>query len=189
MWITDTAGLREVEGKIEEEAVRRTHAKLGEANIILLMVDGSRPLGKEDIPILERTEKEKTLLIVNKMDLPQRINKERINSFFPVQAVVEISATEEINLEKLKERIAEFALKEAALSFSDSFILSIRQEQALEEAKRNIERALLGKRGELFEELTAFDLKEAIDSLGEITGEVVADDVLEEIFSHFCIGK
>ena len=68
LWIIDTAGLREVEGKIEKEAVRRTHAKLEEANIILLMVDGSLPLEEEDISILERMEKEKTLLIVNKID-------------------------------------------------------------------------------------------------------------------------
>ncbi|GAI32976.1 unnamed protein product, partial [marine sediment metagenome] len=157
LWIIDTAGLREVEGKIEEEAVRRTHAKLEEANIILLMVDGSLPLEKEDISILERMEKEKTLLIVNKIDLPQRINKEKVNSFFPVQEVLEISATEEINLEKLKERIAEFALKEATLSSSDSLILSIRQEQALEQARQNVERAFLGIRGKLPEELIAFD--------------------------------
>lgn len=189
LWIIDTAGLREVEGKIEEEAVRRTHAKLEEANIILLMVDGSLPLQKEDIPILKRTEKEKTLLIVNKIDLPQRIDKERINSLFPVQEAVEISATEEINLEKLKERIAEFALKEAVLSSGDSLILSVRQEQTLKQAQQNVERALLAIRGKLSEELTAFDLREAIDKLGEITGEVVADDILDEIFSHFCIGK
>lgn len=189
LWIIDTAGLREVEGKIEEEAVRRTHAKLEEANIILLMVDGSLPLQKEDIPILKRTEKEKTLLIVNKIDLPQRIDKERINSLFPVQEAVEISATEEINLEKLKERIAEFALKEAVLSSGDSLILSVRQEQTLKQAQQNVERALLAIRGQLSEELTAFDLREAIDKLGEITGEVVADDILDEIFSHFCIGK
>jgi len=189
LWIIDTAGLREVEGKIEEEAVRRTHAKLEEANIILLMVDGSLPLEKEDISILERMEKEKTLLIVNKIDLPQRIDKERIESFFPGQEVVEISATEEINLEKLKERTAEFALKEATLSSSDSLILSIRQEQALEQARQNVERALLGIRGKLSEELIAFDLREAIDRLGEITGEVLADDILDQIFSHFCIGK
>ena len=189
LWIIDTAGLREVEGKIEEEAVRRTHAKLEEANIILLMVDGSLPLEKEDISILERMKKEKTLLIVNKIDLSQRINKGRVNSFFPGQEVVEISATQEINLEKLKERIAEFALKEAVVSSSDSLILSIRQEQALEQAKQNIERALLGTRGKLSEELIAFDLREAIDRLGEITGEIVADDILDQIFSHFCIGK
>ncbi len=189
LWIIDTAGLREVEGKIEEEAVRRTHSKLEEANIILLMVDGSLPLQKEDIPILEKMEKQKTLLIVNKIDLPQRIDREKINSFFPVREGIEISATEEINIEKLEERIAEFALKEAVLSSSDSLILSIRQEQALEEAKQNIERALLGIRNKLSEELTVFDLRKAIDRLGEITGEVATEDILEEIFSHFCIGK
>jgi len=189
LWIIDTAGLREVEGKIEEEAVRRTHAKLEEANIILLMVDGSLPLEEDDISIFEKMKKEKTLLVVNKIDLPQRINKKRIESFFPGQEVLEISATEEINLEKLKERIAGFILKEATLSSGDSLILSIRQEQALEEAKQNIERTLLGIRGKLSEELIAFDLREAIDRLGEITGEVVADDILDQIFSYFCIGK
>lgn len=189
LWIIDTAGLREVEGEVEEEAVRRTHAKLEEANIILLMVDGSSPLKEEDVLIFERIKKEKTQVVVNKIDLPQKINKERIKSFFPGQEVLEISATEEINLEKLKERIAEFALKEATLSPDGFFILTIRQEQALEQARQNVERALLGAKEKLWPELIAFDLREGINRLGEITGEVATDDILDQIFSHFCIGK
>ncbi len=189
LWIIDTAGLREVDGKVEEEAVRRTQAELEEANIILLMVDGSFPLEEEDISIFERMEKGKTLLIVNKIDLPQRINKERIKSLFPGQEVLEISATEEINLEKLKERIAGFALKKATLSPDGYSILTIRQEQTLEQARGDVERAFLGAKEKPWPELIAFDLRQGIDRLGEITGEVVADDILDQIFSHFCIGK
>jgi len=189
LWVIDTAGLREVEGKVEEEAVRRTHVKLEEANIILSMVDGSLPLEEEDISIFKRIEKEKVLLVINKIDLPQRVNKERIKSFFPEQKIIEISATKELNLEELKERIADFALKEATLSPDGSFILNIRQEQALGQARQNAKKALVGMKGRLSEELIAFDLKEGINRLGEITGEVVADDILNQIFSHFCIGK
>jgi len=189
LWIIDTAGLREIEDKIEEEAVRRTHSKLKEASIILLMIDGSLPLEEEDILIFQRIEKEKTLLVINKIDLPRRINKERLKPFFSDQKIIEISAREEINLEELKEKITEFVLKEVTLSSDDSFILNIRQEQALGKAKENIERALRGLEGKLSEELIAFDLKEGINRLGEITGEVFADDILDHIFSRFCIGK
>ena len=122
-------------------------------------------------------------------DLLIKMDREGIESLFPGQEMLEISATEEINLEKLKERIAEFALNDVAFSPSDSLILNIRQEQALEQARQNVERAFLGIRGKVSEELTAYDLRKAVDRLGEITGEVVTEEILGDIFSHFCIGK
>lgn len=189
LWIIDTAGLREVKDMVEKEALRRTHSQLEEANIILLMVDGSFPLNGKDASIFKGIEAKKTLVIINKIDLPQRLDKEKISSFFPEQKIIEISATKEINLEKLKEEIADFALKEATFSSSNSFILNIRQEEALEKAKQNIKRALEGTKQKLSEELIAFEVREGINKLGEITGKIVTDDILERIFSHFCIGK
>lgn len=189
LWLIDTAGLRKAKDEMEEEAVRRAHTKLEEADIILLVVDGSIPLEEEDISIFRRVEKEKTLLVINKIDLPQKVNRERIKSFFANRKQVEISATKETNLEKLKRKIADFVLKETALSSPDYFILSIRQEQALQQARESVKRALLGARRKFSEELIAFDLREGIDRLGEITGEVVAEDILDRVFSRFCIGK
>ena len=189
LWIIDTAGLREVEDMVEKEALRRTHSRLQEANIILLMVDGSLPLNGEDASIFKKIEAKKTLVVINKIDLPQRVDKEKISSFFPEQKIIEISATKEINLEKLKEEIADFALKEATFSSSNSFILNIRQQEALEKAKQNVKRALEGTKQELSEELLAFEIREGINRLGEITGEIVTEDILERIFSQFCIGK
>ncbi len=189
LWIIDTAGLREVESQVEKEAVRRTRSKIEEANIILLMVDGSCPLSQEDESIFRGIEKTKTLVVVNKVDLPQKVDKERIRYFFPCQRMVEISATQEINLAQLKEKIANFALEEATLPTSNLLIINLRQQCALEQAKQNVNRALDGLREEFSEELIALDLKEGISRLGEITGEVVTDEILDQIFSHFCIGK
>jgi tRNA modification GTPase len=189
LWIIDTAGLREVKRQVEKEAVRRTQGKIEEANIILLMVDGSGTLGQEDESIFRAIEKKKTLVVINKVDLPQKVDKERIRYFFPDVRMVEISATQEINLAQLKEEIANFALKETTFSTSNSLIITLRQQCALELTSQNVNRALDGLRNKFSEELIAFDLKEGISRLGEITGEVVADEILDEIFSHFCIGK
>jgi tRNA modification GTPase len=189
LWIIDTAGLREVESQVEKEAVRRTRSKIEEANIMLLMVDGSCPLGQEDESIFKRIEKKKTLVVINKIDLPQKVDKERIRYFFPGARMVEISATQEINLAQLKEEIANFALKEATLPTSNPLIINLRQQYALELTSQNVNRALGGLREEFSEELIAFEVKEGISRLGEITGEVVADEILDQIFSHFCIGK
>jgi len=189
LWIIDTAGLREVESQVEKEAVRRTRSKIEEANITLLMVDGSCPLGREDESIFRKIEKKKTLVVINKVDLPQKVDQERIRYFFPCQQMVEISATQEINLAQLKEEIANFALKEATLPTSNPLIITLRQQCALELTKQNVNRALGGLRKKFSEELIALDLKEGISRLGEITGEVVTDEILDQIFSHFCIGK
>jgi len=189
LWIIDTAGLREVKGQVEKEAVRRTRSKIEEANIILLMVDGSGPLGQEDESIFRKIEKKKTLVVINKIDLPQKVDKERIGYFFPGAQIVEISATQEINLAQLKEKIANFALKEVTLPTSNPLIINLRQQCALELTKQNVNRALDGLKKKFSEELIAFDLKEGISRLGEITGKGVAEEILDQIFSHFCIGK
>ncbi len=189
LWIIDTAGLREVESSVEEQALRRTRGKIEEAHIILLMVDGSRPLSQEDESIFRGIEKKKTLAVINKIDLPQKVDRERIRHFFPWQRIVEISATQEINLAQLKEEIANFALGEAILPSSNSLIINLRQQCALELTKQNLNRVFDDLREDFPEELIAFDLREGICRLGEITGEVVTDEILDEIFSRFCIGK
>ncbi|MFQ6052082.1 MAG: GTP-binding protein, partial [Candidatus Hydrothermarchaeota archaeon] len=189
LWIIDTAGLREVESYVEKEAVTRTRDKIEQANIILLMVDGSRPLAQEDESIFERVEKKKTLVVINKIDLPQKVDRERMRCFFPGVRMVEISATQEINLAELKQEIARFALKEATLPISNPLIINLRQQSALELTKQHVNKALGSLREESSEELIAFEVKEGISRLGEITGEVVAEEILDQIFSHFCIGK
>jgi len=187
--IIDTAGLRKVRSRIEIEGVKRTHLKIKEADLILLMIERSSPLNQEDIAILKKVKREKTLLIINKIDLPQRLEKKKVEYFFPEKKIVEISATREINIEKLKQKIAEFVNKEIVSSHLDLIAISLREEQILEKVKKNVDRAFKSLKEELPLELVAFDLREGVRRIGEITGEVSTEDILGQIFSQFCIGK
>ncbi len=189
VWIADTAGLKETKNVIEKEGIARTHLKMEEADIVLLLIDGSRPLSKEDRVIFEEVKEKQALILINKIDLPQRIRKEEISSFSPGREIVEISATKEINIDKLKEKLANFVLKKAVPRDSDLLVMNLRQKKALEETREGVKRALGAIKQGLSEELVAFDLREGIDRLGQITGEVVTDEILDHIFSHFCIGK
>jgi len=174
---------------VEKEGIARTRSKIKEADLILFLIDGSRPLSEEDRSIFKEVKERETLIAINKIDLPQKVEKEEISSFFPDREIIEISATKEINIELLKEKIASFILEKAAPSFDDLLVMNLRQKKALEEAKKSLARALEGVDQGLSEELIAFELREGIKHLGEITGEVVTDEILNRIFSRFCIGK
>jgi len=189
LWIIDTAGIKKTRNAVEKEGIARTRSKIKEADLILLLIDGSCPLSEEDRSIFKEVKEKEGLIAINKVDLPQKVEKEEIFSFFPDREIIEISATKEINIDLLKEKIANFILKKAAPSSDDLLVMNLRQKKALEEAKKSLARALEGADQGLSEELIAFELREGIKHLEEITGEVVADEILDRIFSRFCIGK
>ncbi|MCD6471652.1 tRNA uridine-5-carboxymethylaminomethyl(34) synthesis GTPase MnmE [Candidatus Aerophobetes bacterium] len=188
--IIDTAGLKKTKNAVEKEALERTYLKLEEADITLLMLDGSLPLNGEDNYLFKKIKKRETLAVINKIDLPQRIDKEKVVSLFPEEKIIEISAKEEINLQKLIQKVANLMLKEIVPSFSDSRItVNLRQKKILEKVKKNINRALQGIDKNLPRELISFELREGLKRLGEITGKEINEKILNNIFSHFCIGK
>ncbi len=186
--LIDTAGLRGVKDPVEKEGVRRAYAIIEEADIVLLMLDGSIPLNKEDRVILNRVKKKNLLVLLNKVDLPSKIDKEKVKSLFPEKSLLKISATKGTNLEKLKKEITRLILKEVTPS-CNSFLINIRQKEALQLTKKSILRAVEALMQGLSEEFLAIDLQEGLKHLKEITGEVVEDEVLDHIFSNFCIGK
>jgi len=187
--IIDTAGLKKAKNKIDKEALKRTYSKLEEADIILLMLDGSLPLNGEDSWLFKEIKEEGTLAVINKIDLPQRIDKEKIASFFSKEKTIEISAKEEINLQKLTQKVTNLMLKEI-IPYSDNLItVNLRQKKILEKVRKNINRALQGIDKNLPRELISFELREGLKRLGEITGKEVNEEILNNIFSHFCIGK
>ena len=186
--IVDTAGLRDIKDPIEKEGVRRAYSTIEEADIVLLMLDGSTSLNKEDKIIINKVKKKNLLILINKIDLPYRIDKEKVRSLFPEESLIEISATKGTNLEKLKQKIGQLILKKSTPS-CDSLLINVRQKEALQFAKKSILRAIEGLRKGLSEEFLTIDLQEGLEHLKEITGETVEGDVLDHIFSNFCIGK
>ena len=188
----DTAGLRKV-NKVNNEAERMgvclTEQKLEEADFLLVVIDQSRPLNEDDKRILTQSRVKKTLVVFNKVDLPSRLtrkDKEAVMSNFPV---AEISALTGQGLDGLKKVIAGCIL-ESQVDMTVSHIApNLRHKKALVEAVEFFRSAASGARGHAPMEIIAFELKSGLDALGEIIGETASEEILDNIFSQFCLGK
>lgn len=187
--IMDTAGLRLAKDVIEEEGVRRTRERLEEADLAIWVVDGSEPLSSEDLDILPQVRDKKTVVAVNKNDLPRRLSAGDLGHRLPQAPLISISALLGSGIENLKKAIREVVLKGQGDSSAEILLANIRHKRAFEEAREALSQALKGLEANLSPEFIALDLQRALEALGEIIGETTAEDVLDRIFSQFCIGK
>jgi tRNA modification GTPase len=204
--LIDTAGLRDAKSLIDRESIRRTHLTLREADLILFVLDGSTPLSGADMEIAIEVSKKKTLVVINKIDLPMRIKE--VAKAFSFEGIVRVSAKKGSGISDLKRAIV--SLFRGVSLPEPAFLVNLRHQAILEKASRCLKNAyslltatapspypfrlggrikVRGKREFLYNELIAFELRDGLRSIGEVTGEVTTEDILNEIFSQFCIGK
>ncbi|MBI4844792.1 MAG: tRNA uridine-5-carboxymethylaminomethyl(34) synthesis GTPase MnmE [Nitrospirae bacterium] len=183
--ILDTAGIRESHDLAEKEGVKRSLKALDDASLILLVLDGTEPLHKTDRMLLKDTASKDTIILINKRDLPQKIKKHLLPSDNPF---IMISATKGTGLDKLKERIVDKYLK-GGLEPGGAMVTSVRHLKALQKASGSIKSFNAGLKKGLSPEFLSIELREALDAVGEILGTTTAEDILDRIFSSFCIGK
>lgn len=189
--LRDTAGLRDSIDPVEQEGVRRSQAAIEQADLLLIVVDASAPLCSDDRRLLDeflgKTDK-KRLVILNKTDLPCRLD-DPIAAPDERSAVVRLSAKTGEGLDELRDRIRalfihpDFEVRETAL------ITHLRHQAALQRTLDALTAGLASVAVSAAGELIAMDLRMAIDGLGEITGVISTDDILDRIFKDFCIGK
>lgn len=188
--LTDTAGIRPPQDAIEKEGIDLVWEHLEGAHIIVILLDGSRPLSDEDRHILTENSAraERVILAVNKADLPAVWpTQAALRPYFPHAPLATISAKSGVGLDALKNMISK---KAGIEDISDTgFILQLRHKLALERALENLSAACGNLTASFSPELAAFELREAIDALDAITGEKISEEVLDHIFSTFCIGK
>jgi tRNA modification GTPase len=185
----DTAGLRLAKDVIEEEGVRRTRERLEGADLAIWVVDGSEPLSSEDFDILPQVRDKKTVIAINKNDLPQRFSAEDLSKQLPQAPLISISALLGSGIEGLKKAIREVVLKGQGESSAEILLANLRHKRAVEVAREALSQALKGLEAKLSPEFITLDLQQALEALGEIIGETTSEDVLDRIFSQFCIGK
>ena len=182
--LIDTAGVHNTADPVEAEGVRRAGEKCNTADLVLLVVDGSQPLEDDDRLALDMVDKQKMLLVVNKSDQGV-VDLPTLYSSFPV---VSISAKNGSGIDLLREKIA--AMFSIGGEVSESTLVSDRRHrEALVRASEALDRFLQAVEVEQEPEFLALDLKESLQALGEITGETTPDEILDQIFSRFCIGK
>jgi len=185
--LVDTAGVSRPKDLIEHHAIRLTKDSIALSDIVLLVFDASQKLTKKDYSLINELKGKDVIAVLNKIDLTQRIEKERIKKEF--KKVVSVSSKTQKNLEKLEEAIIGFVYKGKVVSSEGLITTNARQVEQVGKAKDLLEKAKNSFARKLSLEFIALDLKLALDCLGRITGETVDDAILEKIFSEFCIGK
>lgn len=183
----DTAGIRETEDEVENIGVEKSKSLIKNADLVLFVLDASRELEPEDIEIYNRIESDKVIGILNKIDIERKIN---IEDFNKVKKWIEISALEKIGIEDLEDEIYEYVVSGQVEDSSEKLVITnVRHKSALEKTKQAVENILETIDMGYPMDLIAVDLNEALDSLSEVTGEISNEDLLDHIFSNFCVGK
>jgi tRNA modification GTPase len=187
--IMDTAGLRRAQDAIEEEGVRRTRERLSQADLAIWVVDGSEPLKTEDLDLLSLLSPRKTAIALNKNDLPPGFPPESLRDRILEAPLVSISALRGLGIENLKDEIRRMILAGKTESPGEILLSNLRHKQAIEKARQALDQALESLTAGLSAEFISLDLREAQAALGEIVGTPTSEDILEKIFSQFCVGK
>jgi len=175
---------------IEIESMERTRIHLDNADLLLLVIDGSEPLTADDRQLISLVSDRRAIIALNKIDLPQCLSSKDIRSLaMDTIPVAEVSATEGTGLHHLKSAIRDLAIHEAPASAEAVFVTKIRHKVALRSAKESLQYAMKSVQAGMPPELIAVDLRGSLKSLGEIVGETASEEILDQIFSKFCIGK
>jgi len=183
--IMDTAGIRETHNLAESEGVKRSLMAIDGADLVLAMFDISLPLKDEDFGIIEKIRDRKGIIVLNKADLPHSVEEGLIPGGLPI---VRISARTGEGIDSLKKEVEAQIFKSGTAS-DGLMITNLRHKLALDKAAEALSRASRAIKRGMPHEITAFELRDALDRLGEIAGETTTEDILNMIFSRFCIGK
>ncbi len=188
--LSDTAGIREPGCEVERLGVERSERAIEDADLALFIVDISEPLSAEDTRIIERlATKSHVVVVANKTDLKPDADLSNLEQRLPERKIIRTSATEGTGISEMEEAIFDEITNGATIAPEEIIVTRLRHRQALEGARAALGRAGDAIKSDLSEEFIAIDLREALDGLGEIVGAVVTDDLLDRIFSEFCIGK
>lgn len=187
--IMDTAGIRETQDAVEIIGVERARESLKKADLVLFVLDGSKALEREDMRIFDDIGDKKTIVLLNKIDLPRMVDGSEVKSLVGTRNVVETSMKEGIGLKELERAMVDVVLGGGIDLAEGHLVANARHRQCLRRAERSIKDSLGAIKDGMPLDLVAIDLRNALESLGEITGESVGEDIVDRIFSGFCVGK
>ncbi len=185
--LIDTAGLREARDQVEKLGVDRTHQLLERSDLILGVLDSGSGITDADKKMLAELPRDRSLVVVNKIDLEEKIDLTPVREYFPEDRILFISAREGRGLDGVRQAIREWIM---GTGQEEGFWVSnLRHERALQEALQSIRTARRGWQKGLTMDLVVVDIRGALHYLGQVTGATISQDISREIFSRFCIGK
>lgn len=187
--LIDTAGIRDTEDVVEQIGVERSRQALTSADLILLLLNNNEPLQEEDRKLLSLTQQMKRLVIVNKMDLPTHLDKTEVQTYLQEgEELFFISIKNNEGLRQIGQAIHQMFFA-GDIQQDHLYVSNVRHIHLLEEAKAALEEVVQALDQGLPVDLCQMDMVRAWDLLGEITGDSVQDELLDQLFSNFCLGK
>ncbi len=185
--LVDTAGIRKTDDIVENIGVEKSKELIDKADLVLFVVDNSRELDEEDLKIHERIDADKVIGLINKTDVESKLD---ITPLTKIKKWIKISALEKIGIDSMEDEIYNYVVSGQVEDSSQKLVITnVRHKSALEKTKQAVENIFETINIGLPMDLIAVDLKEALDSLSEVTGEISNEDLLDHIFSNFCVGK
>ncbi|MEW6456529.1 MAG: tRNA uridine-5-carboxymethylaminomethyl(34) synthesis GTPase MnmE [Acidobacteriota bacterium] len=184
--LIDTAGIEKSNNAIDIESIKKGEEIIKKSDGILLIFDLSKRVSKKDYEIIDKVKNKNMIIVFNKMDLPRKLETEKIIKILDGRPSVEISAKLRANLNQLENLINNFFVSEIKES---EFILNLRQKQVLEEVLKFLEKGFDFFENGYREEIIIEELKGAMNSLGKLTGEIKVEEIINNIFQNFCVGK
>ena len=187
--LMDTAGLRETDNTVEKIGIQRTLSSMEKADLILAVLDGSLPLSEEDRHLLSTLKNRKAMIILNKYDLPQQLEEKDIRTLCPDIPTVSISARYGSGMDELEDALRRLTEKQDQEAGRALFLTNLRHVDLVKKALAAVYRAQGSLKNGMPADCITVDLVEAWDSLGEITGDTVNNELIYHIFQRFCVGK
>lgn len=187
--IIDTAGIRNTENLVEKIGIEKSIEMAKSADLIIAIIDSSKDLEEEDKRIFQMIENKRAIILLNKIDKERVINEAEIKEFANGKSIIEISALNRMGISKIYDKISEmYGLNE--ISVDDSFtVTNERHKQAISNMKNNIEKAKEAIQVRMPIDIITISITNILEEIGKITGESVSEDIINEIFKKFCLGK
>lgn len=187
--LLDTAGIRETMDVVEKIGVERSKAAFSDADLILLVLNANDELHEDELVLMEQIHGRQALVIMNKMDLPSRLDTGKLRSFFDESSIVPMSVLEEEGLDKLEEAISALFFGGKLESGDLTYVSNVRHIALLKKAHKSLQDAYEAAEMLIPIDMIQIDVRLAWEQLGEIVGDTAADSLLDQIFSQFCLGK
>lgn len=187
--IIDTAGIRNTEDIVEQIGVDRAKETVEKADLIIVVFDASRELSEEDYEIIELIKHKKSIILLNKTDLPTKYDDAYLKSILDKREIITTSITSGIGVDLLEKSIKNMFYSGEVDIYSDAVVTNVRHKNQLVKALENITQAIEDIKGYVPIDCIEVDLKNCWENLGEISGDTIGEDILDKIFSEFCIGK
>lgn len=187
--IVDTAGIRETADIVERIGVERAREFVDKADLILVLLDSSNHLSTEDHQVLALLEGRQAIVLINKSDLPQVLEMDKVAELVPGKKVIRLSIADEIGLDQLEQSIVDMVYGGHIKQGESAIVNNVRQAHLIEQAGKHLEDVLITAEAGMPPDCLVIDLRAAWEKLGEVTGDTVGEDIISQIFTQFCIGK